>query len=187
MKLIYPAYSEAKTRFKKAHKQFDEVIAENPSIDENSSLEQKVDFIKAFQELSNSYDAIVTYDDYNDEMEKYKVLRKQSTTLEDYIGVYNTVKGSIEPIGPTPPTEFKDITFFSDHFSKIYNVDSAYINKLLGDYTPNSLVTKEQVIDALHKRNKPVPVIETYNNLFDSFDKLETTEDIFAMKHRQFL
>lgn len=82
MKLIYPAYSEAKTRFKKAHKQFDEVIVENPSIDENSSLEQKVDFIKAFQELSNSYDAIVTYDDYNDEMEKSKVLREQSTTLE---------------------------------------------------------------------------------------------------------
>lgn len=82
--------------------------------------------------------------------------------------------------------DFKEITFFSDHFSKIYNVDSAYINKLLGDYTKNSIVTKEQVFDVLRKLNNPEPVIQTYNDLFEHYDKQEINEDIFSLKHQHF-
>lgn len=51
--------------------------------------------MKAFQGLNNAYEALVTYDDYNDDMEKSTALQEQVNTLEEYIGVYNTIKGSL--------------------------------------------------------------------------------------------
>lgn len=51
--------------------------------------------MKAFQELNNAYEALVTYDDFNDDMEKSTALQEQVNTLEEYIGVYSTVKGSL--------------------------------------------------------------------------------------------
>lgn len=68
----------------------------NPTdINEHSPLENRIEFVKAFQELNNAYEALVTYNEYNDDMEKSKVLQEQVKTLEEYIGVYNTVKGSL--------------------------------------------------------------------------------------------
>lgn len=185
--LIYPPYTDAKARFKSAHKQFSEILNAHPDIDELSPPEQKIAFIKAFQELNNSFEAVVTYDEYNEDMEKSKVLREQSQTLEQNVGLYNTLKGSIV-INDGPPTQLSEISFFSDHFSKVYNVDSAYIDKLVGDYLPNDHVAKDEIVDVLYKLNKPEPVIQKYIDLLNLYDELDPNEnpDIFALKRQQF-
>jgi type I restriction enzyme R subunit len=37
----------------------------------------------------------VTYDDYKDDIEKSTAFQDQVKTLEEYIGIYNTIKGSL--------------------------------------------------------------------------------------------
>lgn len=91
-----------------------------PDINVESSLEQKIEFVKAFQELNNSFEALVTYDDYNDDMEKSKTLKEQVMILEENLGLYNTIKGSLigpGPIDPNPPTGLSEIEFYSDNQS----------------------------------------------------------------------
>jgi type I restriction enzyme, R subunit len=90
--------------------------------------------VKAFQDLNNAYEALVTYDDYNDDMEKSTALQEQVKTLEDYIGVYNTVKGSLVDEGRQdgPSRDFSDIEFYGENAIKIYDIDSTYIDRLLG-------------------------------------------------------
>ncbi len=53
----------------------------------------------------------MTYDDYNDDMEKSKALQEQLKTLEEYIVVYNTVKRSLVDEGGQngPVPDFSDI------------------------------------------------------------------------------
>src|SRR5690606_15623723 len=99
-KLIYPTYEESMKRFKKAHKALKQVLAKNPDIHENSPIEERVDYVGAFQELNNSFEALVTYDDFNDDMEKSKALQEQVQTIAETVGVYNTVKASLIAQGP---------------------------------------------------------------------------------------
>lgn len=93
--LVYPTYVESKKRFKKAHKVLTTLVPNAADINEHSPLETRIEFVKAFQGLNNAYEALVTYDDYNDDMEKSTALQEQVNTLEEYIGVYNTIKGSL--------------------------------------------------------------------------------------------
>ncbi|MBB4826594.1 hypothetical protein HNO89_003854 [Sporosarcina luteola] len=51
-----------------------------------------MEFVKAFQEFNNAYEAL---DDYNDDMETFKALTEQVKRLEEYLGVYHIVKGSL--------------------------------------------------------------------------------------------
>ena len=138
--LIYPTYDKSKKRFKKAHKTLQTLVPNPTDIDEHSPLETRIEFVKAFQELNNAFEALVTYDDYNDDMEKSAALQEQVKTLEEYIGVYNTVKGSlvdeVGPVGPGP--DFSDIEFYGENAIKIYDIDSTYIDRLLGTYSANN-------------------------------------------------
>ena len=65
------------------------------SIDEHTPLEIRIEYVKAFQELNRAYESLVTYDDYNDDMVKSPTLNNQIQLLEEQIGVYETVKGSL--------------------------------------------------------------------------------------------
>ncbi|MBD8591338.1 MULTISPECIES: type I restriction endonuclease subunit R [Peribacillus] len=191
--LVYPTYNESKKRFKKAHKFLTTVATDPTDIDEHSPIEERVEFIKAFQELNNAYEALVTYDDYNDDMEKSEVIQEQVKTLEEYIGAYNTVKGSLidgtEPVGPDEPQpDFSGIEFFGENAIKIYDIDSTYIDRLLETYAANNQDIRQEIEKALQKLNKSEIVKEVYHAILNAIDtkEIDANEDILIVKRRFF-
>ncbi|WP_428264244.1 type I restriction endonuclease subunit R, EcoR124 family, partial [Enterococcus faecium] len=111
--LIYPSYQESKKRFKQAYRKLKE-ISSMESIDEHTPLETRIEYVKAFQELNRAYESLVTYDDYNDDMVKSPTLNNQIQLLEEQIGVYETVKGSLIEEEPEKEGEdFSTIEFYS--------------------------------------------------------------------------
>lgn len=188
--LIYPTYDESKKRFKKAHKVLTTLVPNPTDIDEHSSLETRIEFVKAFQELNNAYEALVTYDDYNNEMEKSTALQEQVKTLEEYIGVYNTVKGSLVEAGGKngPEPDFSGIEFYGENAIKIYDIDSTYIDQLLGTYSANNQNIRDEIEKALQKLMKSEVVKEVYHAILNAIDakEIEAEEDILVVKRRFF-
>lgn len=188
--LIYPTYDVSKKRFKKAHKTIKTLVPNPTDIDEHASLETRIEFVKAFQELNNAYEALVTYDDYNDDMEKSKALQEQVKALEEYIGVYNTVKGSLVDEGDTDgeAPDFSDIEFYGENAIKIYDIDSTYIDQLLETYSANNESIRDDIEKALQKLNKPENVKNVYRAILNDIDNKEINqeEDILAVKRQYF-
>ncbi|MDW7614302.1 HsdR family type I site-specific deoxyribonuclease [Peribacillus simplex] len=189
-KLVYPTYDESKKRFKKAHKTLRTLVPNTTDINEHSSLETRIEFVKAFQELNNAYEALITYDNYNDEMEKSKVLQEQVKTLEEYIGVYNTVKGSLVDEGGSdgPRPDFSGIEFYGENAIKIYDIDSTYIDHLLGTYSANNQNIRSEIEKALQKLKKSEIVKEVYRAMLNAIDnkEIDAEEDILVVKRRFF-
>ncbi|MCV9901292.1 HsdR family type I site-specific deoxyribonuclease [Exiguobacterium sp. N5] len=191
--LVYPTYEESKKRFKKAHKALLELAADPGEIDEHSTLEERIEYVKAFQELSNAFEALVTYDEYNDDMEKSKTLQDQVKTIEDFVGSYNTVKGSLlEESGtgdgdPDGTPDYSEIEFYGDNAAKLYDVDSSYIDKLLGTYSANNADVRSEIEKALQKLNKSEVVKEVYRSILNAIDSGEVeADDIFTLKRSYF-
>lgn len=188
--LVYPTYDESRKRFQKAYKTLKKSVPNPTDIDEHSPLETRIEFVKAFQELNNAYEALVTYDDYNDEMEKSKELQEQVKTLEEYIGVYNTVKGSLVDEGghDGPSPDFSDIEFYGENAIKIYDIDSTYIDRLLGTYSANNQNIRDEIEKALQKLKKSEIVKEVYRAILNAIDtkEIDSEEDIFVVKRRFF-
>ncbi|WP_303966566.1 type I restriction endonuclease subunit R [Sporosarcina ureae] len=190
--LVYPSYKDSKKRFKKAHSSFTESVPNPESIDEHSPIAERIEFVKAFQELNNAYEALVTYDDYNDDMEKSQALQDQVKVLEDYVGIYNTVKGSLaderEPGNPDDDPDFSGIEFYGDNAIKLYDIDSTYIDRLLETYAANSPDIREEIEKALQKLNKSDVVKNVYTDILNAIDakEVDEDEDIFAVKRRYF-
>ncbi|MBO0447414.1 hypothetical protein JZO78_13845 [Enterococcus ureilyticus] len=64
-------------------------------------------------------------------------MKEQVSILEEQVGTYETVKSSlieIEEESDVMEEDFSGITFYSDASVKLYDIDSAYINQLLGTY-----------------------------------------------------
>ena len=190
--LVYPSYKDSKKRFKKAHSSFTASVPNPESIDEHSPIAERIEFVKAFQELNNAYEALVTYDDYNDDMEKSQALQDQVKVLEDYVGIYNTVKGSLtderEPGNPDDDPDFSGIEFYGDNAIKLYDIDSTYIDRLLETYAANSPDIREEIEKALQKLNKSDVVKNVYTDILNAIDakEVDEDEDIFAVKRRYF-
>lgn len=189
-KLVYPTYEESRKRFKKAHKLIRAAVANPDGINEHSPIEEKIEFVKAFQEITNAFEALVTYDDYNDEIENSPALQEQVKAIEEYIGVYNTVKGSLVSEGSReePSTDFSNIEFYGDNMIKVYDIDSAYIDQLLGTYSANDKDLRLQIEEALRTLNKTEIVKQVYQKILDAIDAetISAKEDIFAVKRRYF-
>lgn len=188
--LVYPTYDETKKRFKKAHKVLTMLVPNPTDINEHSPLEARIEFVKAFQELNNAYEALVTYDDYNDDMEKSTALQEQVKTLEESIGVYNTVKGSLVDEGGRDGQgpDFSDIEFYGENTIKIYDIDSAYIDQLLGTYSANNQNIRDEIEKALQKLKKSEIVKDVYRAILNAIDtkEIDPKEDIFVVKRRFF-
>ncbi|ART74849.1 deoxyribonuclease [Sutcliffiella horikoshii] len=187
--LVYPTFDESKKRFKKAHKSLKTLVPNPTDINEHSSLEIRIEFVKAFQELNNAFEALVTYDDYNDDMEKSKVLQEQVKTLEEYIGVYNTVKGSlVEEGGEGTSPDFSGIEFYGENAIKLYDIDSTYIDQLLGTYSANNQSIRFEIEKALQKLKKSEVVKEVYRSILNAVDNKEISpeEDVFVVKRSYF-
>ncbi|MFQ8741086.1 MAG: type I restriction endonuclease subunit R, EcoR124 family, partial [Enterococcus faecium] len=186
--LIYPSYQESKKRFKQAYGKLKEVSSME-SIDEHTPLEIRIEYVKAFQELNRAYESLVTYNDYNDDMVKSPTLNNQIQLLEEQIGVYETVKGSLIEEEPEKEGEdFSTIEFYSENTTKLYDIDSTYIDQLLGNYAANSSDAREEIEKALAKLNKTEGVKEVYRQILNAFDvgTLDSNEDIFVIKRRYF-
>lgn len=190
--LVYPTYEESKKRFKKAHKSLVTLVPNPNDIDEHSPLDIRIEFVKTFQELNNAYEALVTYDDYNDEVESSKALQEQVKTLEEYVGVYNTVKGSLkvevegDPEGPEP--DFSGIEFYGENAIKLYDIDTTYIDRLLETYSANNQNIRDEIEKALQKMKKSEIVKDVYHAILNAIDTKEITpdEDILVVKRRFF-
>lgn len=142
--------------------------------------------------MNNAYEALVTYDDYNDDMEKSKALQEQVEILQEYVGIYNTVKGllidEVEPedLDKAEP-DFSGIEFFEENGIKVYEIDAAYIDCLLETYAANNPDICEEIEKALQKLNKSVIVKEVYRSMLNAIDVKEISgEDILVVRRRFF-
>lgn len=191
--LIYPTYDESKAKFNESYKELEEILSEYPEgIDEKSDIESKINYVKNYQAFNNAFEALVTYDEYNDELTddgvKYDpTLQEKISVLEEQLGHYETVKGSLID-ETTPPTLLTDIEFFSDYGSRLYDIDTAYINKLLGTYAPHRTDIREEFEEALSKMNKSDVVKEMYRQMLNDVDsgKISPDEDLFSVKREYF-
>ncbi len=189
--LVYPTYEESKKRFKKAHKALRAISSNPDDIDEHSPIEDKIEFVKAYQELNNAFGALVTYDDYNDDMEKSNALPDKVKTLEEYTAIYNTIKGSLVAEEPseyeTEVPDYSELEFYGENSAILYDVDSRYIDKLLGDYSANDQDIRSEIEKALQKMNKPEVVKDVYRSILNAIDDGEIQEEnIFVVKRRFF-
>ncbi|GAE94798.1 type I restriction-modification system [Gracilibacillus boraciitolerans JCM 21714] len=189
--LIYPTYEDSKKRFKKAHKELENITANIETINEHTPMETRVEFVKAFQELNNSYDALVTYNEYNDDIEYSTTLKDQVLTIEESVGVYNTVKGSLmdDEDSGEPEADFSDIEFHGgDNLAKIYDIDATYIDKLLETYSANNKNIRDDIEKALQKLEKAEIVKDVYRAILNAIDNKEVDEeeDIFIVKRAFF-
>lgn len=186
--LVYPTYEESKKRFENAYQEISEFNIVENEIDEHSQLETRIAYVKAFQELTNAYEALVTYDDYNDDMENSKTLQAQVMVIGEQVGVYNTVKGALKVADEqdlTPETDFSDIEFYGENRIKIYDIDSSYIDRLLGTYSANNQDIRKEIEKALQKLNKTEIVKEVYREILNAMDTESidsSSEDIFGVK-----
>ena len=189
--LIYPTYEDSKKRFKKAHKELETIAPNIENIDEHTPIDTRVEFVKAFQELNNAYEALVTYNEYNDDMEYSSTLKDQVKTIEESVGVYNTVKGSLindEDSGDEPDVDFSDIEFYGANAAKIYDIDATYIDKLLETYSANNENIRNDIENALQKLEKTEIVKNVYRTILNAIDneEVEEDEDIFIVKRAFF-
>ncbi|MES9665790.1 type I restriction endonuclease subunit R [Bacillus nitratireducens] len=188
--LVYPTYDESKKRLKKAHKALKELVPNPTDINEHSPLEIRIEFVKGFQEINNAYEALITYDEYNDDIEKSKVLQEQVNTLEEYIGVYNTVKGSLvdEESQGGPRPDFSSIEFYGENAIKIYDIDSTYIDRLLGTYSANNQNIRDEIEKALQKLKKSEIVKNVYRTILNAIDtkEIDSEEDVLGVKRHYF-
>lgn len=189
--LVYPTYEESKKRFKKAHKALRAISSNPDDIDEHSPIEDKIEFVKAYQELNNAFGALVTYDDYNDDIEKSNALPDKVKTLEEYTAIYNTIKGSLVAEEPseyeTEVPDYSELEFYGENSAILYDVDSRYIDKLLGDYSANDQDIRSEIEKALQKMNKSEVVKDVYRSILNAIDDGEIQEEnIFAVKRRFF-
>ena len=173
--LIYPTYKESKEKFEAAYRKIREFVITSDAVDEHTNLEARIEYVKAYQALSNAYEALVTYDDYNDESTE---LKDKVFVLEEQMGVYQTVKGSIlveEPDGPE--TDLSEIEFFSGNSAKLYDIDATYIDQLLGTYYANSPDVRDEIETAMMKLNKAEIVRKVYRDILDAIDSDDVDEN----------
>src|SRR5699024_10435984 len=145
--------------------ELEEIAPNIENIDEHTPIDTRVEFVKAFQELNNAYEALVTYNEYNDDMETSNTLRNQVMTIEESVSVYNTVKGSLmydEGSGDEPDVDFSYIEFYGSNAAKIYDIDATYIDKLLETYSANNQNIRDDIENALQKLEKTEIVKNVY-------------------------
>lgn len=191
--LIYPTYQESKKRFLETYQELNEMLKDFPEgVDEHDSFEERADYVQHFQSLNNAFEALVTYNEYNEEIIAYDQqgepvkteLSNQVNFIEEEYGHYETVKGSLIKEIPPITTDLSMIEFFDRNNSKVYNIDSAYINQLLGNYSANSQDIREEIEKTLAKMNKTEAVKSVYRNILNKIDtgEISADEDILTLK-----
>ncbi|WP_414042353.1 type I restriction endonuclease subunit R [Macrococcus sp. EM39E] len=187
--LIYPTYKESKKSFDTNYKGFSNVLENNSTIDENTNTDIQIEYVKAYQKTLKSFEALITYDEFNDDIETKKALKEKMEVIENHRGNYENIKAILKAENGDPGKfDVSDIEFFSDDSNKTYNIDTAYIDQLLGNYRANNKGVREELESALKKLNKPERVRFVYQNILDQIDSHpeEQYNDIFSLKRKHF-
>ncbi|MDE8038590.1 type I restriction endonuclease subunit R, partial [Erysipelothrix rhusiopathiae] len=146
--------------------------------------------MKAYQELTRSYDALVTYDDFNEVIATSKTLQEKIALLHDNEGLYQTIKAALmlEETKKKEPMDLGDVEFYSDIASTIYDVDSAYITKLLGLYAPYNSSVREDIEKAMDKLNKSEFMKNIYRAILNDIDSgiIKPDDDTHAVRRYYF-
>ena len=171
--LIYPTYEESKKKFNAAYNaliKLDAINVNNP-ITEHAPKSDRINFVKCFQDLNKAYRAIASYDEFNIEFDADKSgkFAKKIAIIEDNIGLYNTIKASLNPDDKNEPG-IELIDFFDSNTVQTYTVDKSYIDALLKEYEPNSQDTRVKIENALTKLNKSDLVRKIYKQILDDID-----------------
>lgn len=189
--LIYPQYPESQQRFEAAYANFSQFKVVDKPMDEQSPIETRLAYVKAFQELNNAYEALVTYDEYNNDFATAdSPIRAQVALLEESLGVYHSIKGSIiaEEEQAEINSDLSGIEFYSENGVKVYDIDSTYINRLLDSYLANSQDIRDEIEKALEKLNKSAIVRGVYQEILNDIDSglIASEEDILVVKRHYF-
>ncbi|TDM02195.1 type I restriction endonuclease subunit R, EcoR124 family [Macrococcus carouselicus] len=189
--LVYPTYKDAKKKFEKTNRELQSFIKNHPNIDEHTDESVQIEYVKAYQKSMKAFEELITYDEFNDDIQSEKALKDKMSTLENHRGNYENVKAHLKErlTGPEDSaTSLSEIEFFSDDNNKMYNIDSSYIDQLLGNYQADNLTIRDEIEKALQKLNKPAHVRMVYQNILDEIDreKNEMKEDIFSLKRNFF-
>ena len=185
--LVYPTYKEAKKKFEKTNRELQSFIKNHPNIDEHTDESVQIEYVKAYQKSMKAFEELSTYDEFNDDIQSEKALKDKMSTLENHRGNYENVKTHLKErlTGPEDgTTTLSEIEFFSDDNNKMYNIDSSYIDQLLGNYQADNLTIRDEIEKALQKLNKPTQVRKVYQDILDQIDKDkdDLQEDVFSLK-----
>ncbi|TDM05174.1 type I restriction endonuclease subunit R [Macrococcus lamae] len=188
--LVYPTYKEAKKKFEKSNRELQSLLKSHPDIDEHSDESIQIEYVKTYQKSMKAFEELITYDEFNDDIQHEKALKDKMAVLENHRGKYENVKANLKEllVGPEDEqTSLSEIEFFSDDNNKMYNIDSSYIDQLLGNYQADNVTIRDEIEKALQKLNKPVQVRKVYQNILDEIDqdKDNIQSDVFSLK-RQF-
>ncbi|MCU7558657.1 type I restriction endonuclease subunit R [Macrococcus capreoli] len=187
--LVYPTYKDSKKRFENNYKEFNSIIQNNPNIDENSDTNLQIEYVKNYQKTLKALEALVTYDEFNNDIETKKALNEKMQVIENHRGNYENVKGKLKDLKDgKDDSSLSEIEFFSDDNNNTYNIDSAYIDQLLGNYKANSTNVREEIEKALKKLNKSEKVRHVYQEILNQIDNNpnEKQNDIFSIKRNYF-
>lgn len=187
--LIYPKYPETKQKYMKAGKQFADMLAQEifANINEYSNDEDRLAYVKSYQSLQNAYEAVVTYEEYHQEFQSSKKMQQYLELLTNQQGIYQNIKETIMSVGPEQ-MDISEIEFYSDSNVNIYDIDSAYINRLLGDYSANNHNLRDEIEDAMNKLGKTESVKSIYRQILNDIDNgtISDNDDVFQMKRYYF-
>ncbi|OFD41805.1 hypothetical protein BWGOE3_34870 [Bacillus mycoides] len=85
--------------------------------------------------------------------------------------------------------DFSSIEFYGENAIKIYDIDSTYIDRLLGTYSANNQNICDEIEKALQKLKKSEIVKNVYRTILNAIDtkEIEPAEDILRVKRRYFI
>lgn len=187
--LIYPKYPETKHKYMQAGKVFEELMSQElyANINEHSKDEEKLLYVKSYQQLQNAYEAVVTYEEYNVDLPKSKKMQAYIQLLTDQQGHYENIKEGLI-VDPVSNVDTSEIKFFSDSSVNMYDIDSAYINRLLGDYNAHNHSLRDEIEDAMNKLGKQENIKRVYRKILNDIDNgiISENEDVLQMKRLYF-
>lgn len=181
VELLPPEYKTVRTNFKNLKKAYEiatRQLEENPN-----DLKTKINKLRAFQKMDKVYKALRSYDEYEEETEKYSSFEKK---LEDYRGDAENLRGEIKVEidsdgGDKPSVEelLQDVEF-SSQLNATYQdkVDSFYINQLLKNLKEKIDGAEEKFDEEIKSKDPMVQPIyhEIKRQIQNSSDDIDISE-----------
>lgn len=153
-----PPYSDVYEKFIKSIKRLKSIANKPEDVDKIDRLEDKLEFIAAFQEFDKNFSSVKVYADYEDDNVEDMIVKTYDLTqdnLEDYLGRYENVKASIPKPDSDDDGAMKlvdiDYEFRGVHIAKI---DYTYIVQLIQSTIDYRNSDEKEKIDARAKEKK---------------------------------
>jgi type I site-specific deoxyribonuclease, HsdR family len=178
-------YKEVREKFEELYEQYEE--AEAKRILNPHDVKAKLEQVKIFSQLEKVSRALKSYDEFNDanegEISECERLKCKIDTMLAKRGFCESLKGEIkEELDGNEYAEvlLKDIEFTEqrDAYAED-NINTAYINKLLGDVCRGNIEAKEELFKEIEGKSQKIK--GTYENIIADKkirDEYKTIQDI---------